>query len=188
MPDYKITTGLPQVPAGMEEKDFGKFLPIYNSMNALAQAVSIASGSVDFSQAELAQRNQLGSLQAQNHRKLYALADGVSLAYGAVVNLYLSSGKIAAQLADASSSAKPAHGIVNAPLGIAAGEFGEIMFIEGYSQGIAGTTFGAPYYLSTGGLVQLARPSAVGTIEQAVGWGLGSAGFYLHISTYFVQH
>lgn len=187
MPDYRITTGLPQIPPAMEEKDFGKFLPLYNSMNALAQAVSIAGGNVDFNQSELADRNQLGSVLTQNHRKLYALAPG-ALAYGTIVNLFLSSGKIAAQAADATDNTKPAHGIVNAPLGIAVGEFGEIMLVEGYSQGISGTTFGAPYYLSTAGLVQLARPGAAGNIEQAVGWGLGSAGFYLHISSYVVQH
>lgn len=187
MPDYRITSGLPQVPAGMEDKDFGKFLPIYNALNALAQAISITGGNVDFSQTELAARNQLGSVLTHNTRKVYPLAPG-ALAYGTIVNLFLSGGKIAAQAADATNNTKPAHGIVNEPLGIAAGDYGEVLLIEGLSQGISGTTFGAPYYLSTGGLVQLARPGAAGTIEQAVGWGLGSAGFYLHISTYFVQH
>ena len=189
MPDYKITTGLPQIPAGMEEKDFSKFLPLYNSLNALAQAVSIAAGNVDYSQTELGQRNQLGSLMAQNHRSVYPLADGSSLPFGVLVNLYLNGGgKICARLADATDNTKPAHGIVEEPLGIDNGNYGRVILIEGYTKGITGTTFGQYYYLGVTGLAQASRPAAAGSIVQPVGFGLGSAGFYLHVSSYFHQN
>jgi hypothetical protein len=189
MPDYGITTGLPQTPAGMENKDFSKFLPVYNALNALAQAVSIASGRVTYSQEELAQRNQLGSILTQNHRVAYVLADGISLPFGTLVHLYLNGGgKICGEPADASTSAKPCHGIVDEPLGINPGEFGRVVVVEGYTQGITGTTFGQYYYLGVGGLAQAARPAAVGSIVQSVGFGLGSAGFYLHVSSYFHQN
>lgn len=189
MPDFGITTGLPQTPPGMEDKEFGKFLPIYSAMNALAQAVSIAAGNVTYGQDELSQRNQLGSLQAQNHRSVYPLADGVTLPFGVLVNLYLNGGgKICARLADATDNTKPAHGIVEESLGIASGDYGRVVLIEGYTKGITGTTFGQYYYLGITGLAQAGRPVAAGSIVQPVGFGLGSAGFYLHISSYFHQN
>jgi hypothetical protein len=186
MPEYRITTGLPQIPTTNDEKSFALVLPIYQAMNAVSKAVSQADGQVEFSQVELAQRNQLASINTQNHRKLYALAT-TTLAYGKLVNLFVSGGKIAAQYADCNPVAKPAHGIVNNPFGINASEYGEIMLVEGYTQGIAGTTLGSYYYLSTNGDAALARPVGAGKIIQACGFGLGSAGFYLHISSFFQQ-
>lgn len=188
MPKYNITTGLPSLPAGQGEKDFNLVKPLYLAMNALAQGVSISAGAVTFDQSELAQQNQLALLSAGNHRKLYALADGVTLAYGKMVHLYLSGGKIAGQYADSTTGAKPAHGIVNEPFGINPGEYGEIVLIEGYTQGISGTTFGLYYYLSSNGDVQVGQPTAVGTIRQGVGFGLGTGGFYMHVSSHIVQN
>lgn len=190
MPDYGITTGLPQLPSILgDEKSFGQFKPVYQAINSLAQGLSTSLGLVTFSQAELQQRNQLASLLAQQHRKVYVLNDtGAPLAYGKIVTLYLSSGKIAAQYADATNNTKPAHGIVNQTQGIEAGQFGEVVLAEGYVQSISGTTIGAIYYLSTNGDVQLVRPAAAGSIVQAVGFGLGSAGFYLQIGLLFLQN
>lgn len=187
MPEYNITTGLPQLPSTGDEKAFQLVSPLYMALNSLSKAVSQVSGQVEFSQAELAQRNQLGSVVTQNHRKVYALAPA-ALDYGKIVTLYLDSGKIAAQEADATDNTKVAHGIVNNTAGIAAGQYGEIMLIEGFTLGIAGTTLGATYYLSTGGLVSTSRPAAAGSIVQAIGIGLGSAGFYMHISSLFLQN
>jgi hypothetical protein len=184
MPEYKITTGLPNLPSTQDDKQFGLVLPLYNGVNALAKALSQAEGQVEFTQSELSQRNQIASLTTQNHRKLYALAPS-ALAFGKVVNLYLNAGKIEAQLADCTTAAKPAHGIVNNSAGIAAGQYGEILLIEGYTAGISGTTLGAYYYLSTAGLVSIARPVGAGKIVQPIGFGLGSLGFYVHISSFF---
>jgi len=188
MPDFNITTGLPQLPSGLPNKDFELVKPLYLSMNALAKGVSVQTGNVSFDQAEMSAQNQLSTLLTQNHRKIYVLADGVTLAYGKMINLYLSSGKIAGRYADSTDNTKPAHGIVNNPLGINAGDFGEVVLVEGYSAGIGGTTFGHYYYLSTNGDVQFGRPAAAGTIIQATGFGLGTGGFYMHISPLFLQN
>lgn len=188
MPNYRITTGLPQLPAGLPSKEFELVRPMYQAMNTMAQIISTTAGLVDFDQAELASRNQLASVLTQNHQKLYARSVVGTLAFGKIVTLYLVDGKICAQHADATNNTRPAHGIVNVPQGIANNQFGEIMLMEGFSKGISGTALGQYYYLSTNGDVQAARPTAVGTIVQAVGFGLGSAGFYLSISSFFQQN
>lgn len=184
MPDYKVSTGLPALPAGVPDKEFALVKPLYQALNSLAQGVSIANGSVTYSQDELAQQNQLSTLVTPAARRLFALAPVSILAYGKLVNLFISGGKIAAQYADATDPNKPAHGIVNEPLGIQVGDYGEIDLIEGLSQGISGSTFGHYYYLSSAGNVQAGQPVAVGTIVQGVGFGLGTGGFYMHISSY----
>jgi hypothetical protein len=187
MPDYRITTGLPQLPAGQKDASFNLVLPLYQAMNSLAQSLSVVGGLVDYSQAELADRSQWASISSQNHNKIFALAT-TDMLFGQIVNLVLSGGKISMQLADATDDTKPAHGIVNQPQGILTGEYGEVVLSQGYVQGISGTTFGATYYLSAVGLVQTIRPSAVGTIIQAVGTGFGTAGFYLNISSLFIKN
>lgn len=189
MPNYQISPGLPQLPSGLKEPEFALVRPLYQAINSLSQAVSINAGAIDFSQDELSQRNQLGSILTQNHRKLWVHnTSGATLAYGKIVTLQLSGGKIVAIYADATNNTKPAHGIVNNPLGIANGDYGEVDVVEGYSQGIGGTTFGLYYYLGTNGDVQAGRPVAAGSIVQAIGFGLGTAGFYLHISSLFLQN
>lgn len=177
MPNYNISTGLPQTPSGVPDADFNRLLPLYQALNTLARNLSEADGRVTFSQAELADRNQLGSIRSQNHRRIYPLFPA-AIGYGKLVNLYVSGGKLAAQLADA-SVARPAHGIVNQQSGAAIGDYAEVILVEGFSNGIAGSVLGTFYWLSTNGDVQVAMPG-VG-VKQQVGFGLGSAGFYLHI-------
>lgn len=187
MPDYNITTGLPQLPSSQDEKSFNLVKPLYLAMNSLAQGVSVYAGAVSFSQDELASKNQLGTILTQNHRKIYPKATA-ALAYGKLVHLLVSGGKIAAEYADSTTGAKPAHGFVNAPLGIANGDYGEVVLIEGYTLGIGGSTLGLYYYLSSNGDVQAGQPVAAGTIVQGVGFGFGTAGFYVHISSYIKQN
>lgn len=184
MPEYRITTGLPQLPVQSDEKSFGLVLPLYQAMNALAKALAQEAGAVDFNQVELAQRNQLASINTQNHKKLYALAP-VAIPFGHLVNVYLDSGKLAVRDASAlSASAKAAHGMVTQLDGIDAGQFGEVTLFEGYTTGVGGTTVGATYYLSTTPGLATATAPASPNLRQAVGMGLGSAGFYLSIDLY----
>lgn len=187
MPQYNITTGLAQLPAGQPDKDFNLIKPLYLSLNALSQAISLSTGNVTYTQSELSEQNQLGTVLTQNLRKIYVLAPS-ALSYGKMVHLILSGGKIAAEYADSSTNTKPAHGIVNQPLGIAAGEYGEVVLIEGSVRGISGAVFGTYYYLSTNGDVQPVQPTGGGTIRQGVGFGLGTGGFYMHISSHIVQN
>ncbi len=179
MPQYQITTGLPQLPSsGLEPANFQLVQPLYQGLNTLAQKVADASGAVTWTQEELAVRNQLGSLLTQNHRKLYPQAASL-LEWGKLVNLYLSGGKITARYADATSNI-PAHGVVNEPYGIEASNYGEVILLEGYTKGIGGTVFGSFYFLHNAGNVALSPPAGA-PLSQVVGLGLGSAGFYLHI-------
>lgn len=187
MPNYEIGSGLPDRPSALTDKDASLVLPLYQAVNNLARNVSSAVGAVGFSQAELADRSQIASLRAATGNRLFVRA-GPTLAYAKLVHLYLAAGKISAEYADATTSAKPAVGIVNEPFGIASGQFGEVILFTGYSAGITGTNIGDLYYLSTNGDASPSRPSAVGTIIQSVGVGLGSLGFYLNISSLYIQN
>lgn len=187
MPDYGLNAGIPQTPVGLADKEFSLLLPVYQAINNLAQNVSDIAGLTTYSQAELAQQSQLRAIRTQNATRLAVYAPG-DLDYGKVVNLYLDSGKIAAREADATDATKPAHGVVNSVTGIAAGTYGDILLCTGLTAGIIGTTVGELYYLDTTGNVSNSRPAAVGSIIQAVGIGLGSAGFYLNVSSLFIQN
>jgi hypothetical protein len=178
MANYRVSTGLPQLPPpAYDTQDFAKFLPIYQALNALSTNLSSATGLVDYDQAELAERNQLGSLLVNNQQTIYPKAAS-SLGFGLLVNLFVSGGKILARPADASLG-RPAHGIVNEPDGIATNSFGKILFFEGHCLGVSGTSFGTPYYLGNAGL--MTTPSPAPGYTQPVAWGLGSLGVYLRI-------
>lgn len=176
--EFLLGSGLPAQPAGLLDEQFRLVEPIYRGVNTVARNLSIAEGEVKFDQSELGQRNQTASLFAQKHRIIYALFP-VAMNYGELVNLYIDSGKIAGRLADQSTGRK-AHGVLNNTDGAAAGSYAEVVIIEGYTAGIAGSAFGDTYYLSTAGLVQNTAPGT--GIVQVVGVGLGSLGFYMHIA------
>lgn len=187
MPDYGLSAGIPQSPVGLPDKEFNLLLPLYAAINGLAQSVSDVAGLTTYSQAEQAQQSQLKAVRTQSATRLSVYAPS-ALDYGKVVHLYLNSDKIAAEEASSATNAKPAQGVVNSPLGIEAGQYGDVLLFTGYTLGITGTTVGAVYYLSTAGNVSTTRPAAAGTTIQAVGVGLGSAGFYLNISSLFIQN
>ena len=179
MPQFGITSGLPSYPSGLADDDASLVLPLYRSVNGLAQRLSEATGQIQYSSEEMANVDQLTKLIDARSNKLMIRAN-VNLPYGRLVNLTLSAGKIVGRLANA-TTLRPAHGIVDKVGGIAAGEYGEIIFMRGKSSGLASTVFGDTYYLSTNGNVTSTAPVATGVLHQAVGMGLGSAGFYLDI-------
>jgi hypothetical protein len=155
-------------------------LPLYRAVATLAQHTSAATGNVSYTPAERAQADQFAQLIGQRFNKI-AVRATEALGFGKMVNLHLVGGIVEAQLADATDATKPAHGVVDSPAGLATGDWGEIIFMSGRSAGIAGTVFGARYFLSTAGDIQLAVPTAPGSLVQLLGVGLGSAGFYLQI-------
>lgn len=177
---YGISSGLPSTPIGMDDKDFAKFLPLYRAVNSLSEQLSFNVGDVQFSPGEIGSVDQLVLLSGHRQQKIIVQA-AESLAYGEMLTYSIDTGKIVAHRASATNLARPAHGVCNAPTGIAASTFGEALFMSGRTQGIAGTTFGAAYYLSVDGAIQLAPPVSTGVINQVLGIGLGSAGFYLNI-------
>jgi len=181
MPSFELTSGLPSYPEGLPDKEAATVAPLYRAISALTQQVSVATGKVNYSAAERDLADPFTKLTAGASNKVFVRA-AVQLNYGALVNLYLVGGKVTARLADATPGiALPAHGIVDVIGGIPAGTTGEVLFMNGRTSGIAGTDFGARYFLSTGGAVQALVPTAPGAIVQIVGVGLGSAGFYLQI-------
>jgi len=180
MPQFNISSGLPSYPPGLPDSEAGLVLPLYRAVNSLAQQLSLQSGNAQYSSQEQAGLDQFTKLTAQRTQKMFVKA-AEALGFGKLVTLTLDAGKIVASLADATDGTKPAHAVVDAVGGIAAGDFGEAIFLAGKTSGISGTGFMALYYLSTAGQVQSTAPTAPGTLRQIVGYGLGSAGFYLQI-------
>lgn len=177
MPEFSISSGLPSYPSGLSDKDAALVLPLYRAISNLAQQLSLLTGNVQYSPGEQAQLDQFTKLLAQRTQKIFVQA-GENLTYGNLVTLGLSGGKIVATKADATDLTKPAHAVIDAPAGILNGDFGEAIFLQGRTAGISGTTFAAPYWLSTAGQVQAVKPEGPGILTQYVGLGLGTAGFY----------
>lgn len=180
MPKFDVSAGLPDTPAGLSDKDYGLVTPLYRAVNSLAQYIASLTGAVEYDSTEAASVDQLVKLTDQLTRKVIVKA-GEALNYGEMLTLTVSGGKLVAYKARATSLSKPAHAVCDTPTGIPADGFGEAVFMQGRTDGISGTSFGTPYYLSVDGTVQAAPPVATGVINQVVGIGLGSAGFYLNI-------
>lgn len=180
MPDYLISTGLPDYPAGLADKDANLVVPLYQAVNSLAKSVSVNTGQTQYTSGEMASIDQFTALTAQRSQKIFVKA-GEALSYGTVVNLSIVSGKIVAFKADATVLTKFAHAVIDVPTGIPLDGYGEAIFLQGKCNGIGSTVFGAAYYLSTAGQVQLTPPVATGVLNQVIGIGLGSAGFYVNI-------
>lgn len=179
MPQFQIDSGLPVYPSGLTDEDAGLVLPMYRAINSIAQQLSTLTGSVQYSNTELGQLDPFIGLQSQRTNKITCTA-AENLAFGNIVNLYVAGGIIKARKADALFR-RPAHGIVDNPAGMAAGSTGQIVWMSGRGAGMAGTIFGATYYLSTGGTVQLMPPTVEGVLVQVVGVGLDAGGIWLDI-------
>ena len=180
MAEYKIQSGLPAYPAGLPDKEANLVVPLYRALNTLAQNISIATGNVAFSSGEMAGLSQLVGLTDSKVSTINVQA-AEDLTFGHLLSLSIAGDKIVAHKADATVLTKPALAACTAPQGIAAGAYGTAVFMRGRVEGISGTVFGATYYLGTAGLVQLPAPVATGVLNQIVGIGLGTAGFYLNI-------
>lgn len=180
MPKYGVSAGLPDTPTGLEDKDYGLVAPLYRALNSIAQYVSAATGNVQYESAEMAQADQLTKLLDSKLQRVFVQA-AVQLNYGVAVALSISGGKLVGNLADATILSRPALGFCDTPGGIAAGAYGEIVFMQGRTLGVAGTVLGSAYYLSTAGNIQLTPPVSTGVLAQVVGVGLGNQGFYVNI-------
>ena len=187
MPEPLIQTGLPSLPAGLPDKEHKLLSPIYLALNALARKISSATGLTSYSESELSEINQIETLLVGQVTRIFLKATE-TIAFGKMCNIHLDGGKLSARLADSTDNTKPAHAVCNTAAGLSAGEFGEFILGTGYTSGITGTGVGTIYYLGTSGDSQSARPAAAGSIIQAVGIGLGSAGFYTQISNLFIQN
>lgn len=180
MPKYGVNAGLPDTPAGLSDKEYGLVTPLYRAVNSLAKYIANLTGAVEYDANEAADVDQLVKLVDQLTRKVIVKA-GENLNYGELLTLTVSGGKLVAYKADATNLSRPAHAVCDTSGGIVVNNFGEAVFMQGRTDGISGTSLGTPYYLSVNGTVQAAPPVATGVINQVVGMGLGSAGFYLNI-------
>lgn len=180
MPKYGVSAGLPDTPAGLSDKEYGLVTPLYRAVNSLAQYTAQLTGAIEYDNSEAGSVDQLVKLVDQLTRKVIVKA-GENINYGELITLSVGGGKLVAHRADATNLARPAHAVCDTPGGITVNNFGEAVFMQGRTDGIAGTSLGTPYYLSVAGTVQATPPVATGVINQVVGMGLGSAGFYLNI-------
>jgi hypothetical protein len=187
MPTPLIQSGLPSVPAGLPDKEHRLLTPIYLAFNSMARTVSQATGMVTYTPGEMAAASPIAALGTQQFTRIFLRASE-EIAFGKMVHIFLEAGEMSAQLADSSTSARPAAAVCNQIEGVPAGTTGEFLLYTGYTGGISDTVLGATYYLGTLGNSQLARPSAAGSIIQAVGIGFGSLGFYAQISSLFIQN
>lgn len=179
MPEFRIDSGLPVYPAGLTDADAGLMLPVYRAINSMAQQLSALTGSVQYTQGDMTSLGPYTGLRDGSLNRVFVQA-GETLVYGHIVNLYVDGGILKARKADA-LLLRPAHGIVDAPAGIAADSKGEIILMHGRGAGMAGTTLGTTYYLSTGGTVQSTAPNVDGVLNQVVGVGLDTGGIFLAI-------
>lgn len=176
MPKFNITSALPVLPNSLTDKDAALVTPLYLAVSNLANNAAIATGNATYTPTEMAQVSQFVNLLGHKIQRVnvLALAD---LPFGALVNFADNVGKIGGQLADAVLG-RYANAICNAPSGIPAGTYGEVIISDGWSKGIAGTTIGKSYYLGTDGLAQDGPRTEVGELNQFIGVGLGADGIY----------
>lgn len=180
MPQFLVSSGLPDLPAGLNDKDSALVSPLYRALSALAQQLATLTGNIQYDQAEQAVIDQLGGVIDGREQRIYVKALE-TLPYGRLITLSIDAGKLSARVADGTVLTKPAHALCDVPGGIAVGKYGLALFMRGKSAAVTGTALGTTYYLSTVGNMQATPPTADGVLNQVVGTGLGSAGIYLNI-------
>lgn len=153
--------------------------PIYSSLYTLVDALTRYAGITSFGEAEGKLLTVPGQVHPQNDSRLWVQASE-ALDPGMMVNLHLSSGVLKARQADYSSQSTAAHGCYNGDLHINVGEFCEIFVGTGLITRIGGIIEGQRYFLNVNGLIATGG-SAVSTLSQYIGFGLGSNLLFMQI-------
>jgi len=182
MPKYLLPNGLPDYPAGMDQKSTALVAPIYRALGTLTQNVASAIGKVQYTADEQAGLNPFTYMLNVRPNTVLATAT-VDLPFGTLVNLFVSGTVVSAKKATNADMTTPAHGVVATVGGVLAGQRVEITFMQGICTGVSGTVFGAQYWLGTDGVMQNTAPTTAGQNKQPVAIGLGSVGVYLNIPT-----
>lgn len=166
-----INLGLPATPDTKNQDLFYQLQILYNSINSLARAVDVYTGSIQPDPATWGSIG-FGGVRVQNITRIYVISD-VALTAGQLVHLYdPGTGSVHARLANATTIATPARGYSTGI--IAAGQEAEIV-LQGLHPFFSGLTAGAIYYTSTTpGTVQVGQPSTPGNIIQPVGFALNA--------------
>lgn len=184
-----VDLGIPALPGDNVSREmFDEFYRLYNAINQLHKGLVQYTGMVQIDPAKWSVITPANTLYAGNLRRLYVKA-GAALSYGDTVNLYNVSGVLQARKAVASSGSTYCNAICSTLGGIASGEYGEVILLEGLLQGLAGLTPGVQYYLhpSTSGAFTATRPSTAGQIIQPVGIALSPTEFYFSAHPLFIQ-
>lgn len=180
MPKYDITSGLPDLPPGLPDKEYNLVSPLYRALSNVATRAAALGNFVQYSQSELGYVNPLAALSLDKTNRIIVKA-GEALAYGTLVTLNVVDGAIVATKASNTvGTGARAQACIDSSGGLAIGQFGEAVYMQGICPGITGTTFGTTYFLGTAGAAT--NVATLDTIQQAVGIGLGTAGMYLNIA------
>lgn len=181
MPKSLIRLGIPDIPSGLRDKDFGLVSPLYRALSSLGQQVAALLGAEEYDATDMARMPATQLLQLAARSSVLIVRASEQLNFGKAVNIYDVSGTITARLATAADLARPAHGFVATPQGIPAGGIGMVTFMTGLTPGVVNTVVGTAYYLSTDGNIQAVSPTADDVINQIVGVGMGSDGLMVNI-------
>ena len=183
-----IDTGLPAQPQGVLQELFAEFWQIYNAIQALQRGINQYAGVIAWPQKDWPQLTPADTVLAQNSNRLY-LAATEDIGFGQLVQPWNDSGVVKARLANATNNLKPCFAICNTVGGVATGEYGEFLILQGLSLGIGGLIPGSRYFLSTvPGAVTNVAPVAAGNIEQLVGLALSANLFYFNPELNWIQH
>ncbi len=178
MPRYTLNSGLPATPVGLPDRDAAIVTPLYQAVYNLSQRVSEVTGHVVYNGLELVSLDRTIGLAEAGKDKITAQAL-VDLNYGDLLNISASGSELVAQRASNDNPALWANSACDTVGGVKAGQYFQALWMRGRTRGIAGTFFGATYFLGVGGTIVNAAPGS--GFKQIVGTGLGGAGFYLNI-------
>lgn len=174
--------GIPQLPQVTDPKIEPDLRDVYFALRNISYLMGQYLG---FEQPEGAyQNNAPASIQytAGFYKRRIFLPATEAIAYGAMVNTFLSAGVYSARNADATTNAKPAHGICNTTAGVALGAIAEIVLPSCYVTSIGGLVEGTRYFLAAaaGGLITNVPPVGAGNVREALGIALAPTIFYFH--------
>lgn len=170
--------GLPQLPTNVDPKIEPDLRDLYNALRNLSYQIGQYGGFEPVAEG-YNNANNVEYTAGPYKRRLYAEATE-AITYGQLVNILDTAGVPQIQLADATTSAKPCHGICNTLGTCAIGATIEVALPGCYVTSIGGMTCGRRYFLSAafpGGATSTA-PAVAGNIVQPVGFALTPTIFY----------
>lgn len=181
MSDFRFfNIGLPQLPQNIDPKIEPDIRDIFNAIRNLQYLLGQYCG---FEVPEDAFQNAAGVEYAAGfYKRRIFLPATEAIAYGAMVNTFLSGGAYSVRNADATNNTKPCHGICNTVGGVALGQTAEIVLPSCYVTSVGGLTEGTRYFLAAaaGGLITNVAPAVPGNLHQAIGIAIKPTVLFFH--------
>ena len=176
---YLLSDGLPDLPVGLPDEQYGLVAPIYRGLVGFVQQVATKLGAVDYTQTAL-QEVGITELCHFTESKKVVVTAIEAVGYGKLVSLVTGTGYTEAHCRLAGNTTYMAHGICLEPNGIALGQKGRVILFSGLVTGLAGLTPGTVYWLGGSGLYAATNPG--GTFQQRIGIAPTSSSLMLNIS------